>query len=211
MRSVRSFCIRYARLRVLGCGHQPDLRATFNHYFFLSGLFPRVRACEGLHLLLGVHDDRPRAVGWLSGACLAVRREVLDQVGPLSEQWFMYAEDMEWCARMTAAGWELHHVPEAEVEHRLGASADQNAAVSLMPITAGRSYFIHLHRPSALRLLAFDLIRAAGLGMRAAAYFGRGLLASGSAQRGLWRAKARAFRQYARAALGGNDSATVPP
>jgi GT2 family glycosyltransferase len=61
-------------------------------------------------------------VGEVSGACLMTRREVVDQVGPMDERLFMFYEEVDWCARMQAAGWKIAYVAEAEVVHHMAQS-----------------------------------------------------------------------------------------
>ena len=53
----------------------------------------------------------------IHGCCLMTRRSVLEQVGILDEQFFMYDEDMDWCLRCRKAGWILCLVPNAAVIH----------------------------------------------------------------------------------------------
>ena len=186
------------QLRVLGCGSQPTLWRTFTHAFFLSSLFPHLRMFEGLYYFVGIHDDRVREVGWVSGACLLVRQVVIAEAGPMTEEWFMYVEDHEWCARITSAGWAVYHVPEAVVEHHLSASTEKNADVSLMPLTAGREYYARQAHPSAGQLFLFDVIRWAGYELRAVGY---GLLSlRDRGDRDMWRGRRQTFLTYARAA-----------
>jgi GT2 family glycosyltransferase len=59
---------------------------------------------------------------WVSGACMAIRREVLDAVGPLDEGYFLYFEEVDFCLRAKQAGWGCAFVPEACVTHLEGAS-----------------------------------------------------------------------------------------
>jgi len=70
-------------------------------------------------LLLGKHWNhaRRRKVGMLSGAAMMLKREMIDDVGGFDESFHMYAEDDEWCLRMTRAGWWLVFEPEAVVMH----------------------------------------------------------------------------------------------
>lgn len=109
-------------LKFLAAGEQPTTRRLFNHYMGVSELFPQQEWAKGWHLRNG-HADRIRTVGWASGACLLIRAQAFREVGDLSEEWFMYAEDMEYCLRTTAAGWEIHHIPEAVVTHVIGGSS----------------------------------------------------------------------------------------
>lgn len=62
-------------------------------------------------------SDEPVEVDVIQGACLMVRREVIDVVGGLDEGYFMYSEETEWCERIRTAGWRLAWVPSATVVH----------------------------------------------------------------------------------------------
>jgi GT2 family glycosyltransferase len=64
-------------------------------------------------------------VDLLMGACLLLRKEVLDQVGFLDEEYFMYSEEIDLCYRIQRAGWRLFWVPQAEVVHFGGQSTQQ--------------------------------------------------------------------------------------
>jgi N-acetylglucosaminyl-diphospho-decaprenol L-rhamnosyltransferase len=61
----------------------------------------------------------------VSGSCLLARREAVEQVGLLDEQFFMYYDEVDWCCRMKAAGWRVFYVPEAKVVHHVAASVKQ--------------------------------------------------------------------------------------
>ncbi|MGE0132755.1 MAG: glycosyltransferase family 2 protein [Blastocatellales bacterium] len=69
--------------------------------------------------------DQTIPVGWTWGTVLIARREAVEQVGPLSEEFFMYGEDLEWCLRMQKHGWEIWYCHEAEVIHYGGQSSAQ--------------------------------------------------------------------------------------
>lgn len=56
-------------------------------------------------------------VDWLIGGCLVVRRDALEDVGPLDERFFLYFEDVDWCMRMKMAGWRVCYVPHATAIH----------------------------------------------------------------------------------------------
>jgi N-acetylglucosaminyl-diphospho-decaprenol L-rhamnosyltransferase len=151
------------------------LRTAVNHWLLFARLFPNLRSFEGVYYYRHKHDDRVREVDWVSGACMMVRRSVIDEIGPLSEQAFMYAEDHEWCARMRQKGWKIFHVPEAVVEHRHGASFEQNPQIAALPYEASRKLFVHLNNPSRLKVLSYDIVVTLGLTMRAVGEFVRSL------------------------------------
>ena len=78
-------------------------------------------------LLLGGHWDHAtrRSVPMLFGAALLVKRAVIADVGALDERFHMYAEDNEWCLRMTRGGWRVVFEPAATVIHHGAHSARQ--------------------------------------------------------------------------------------
>jgi GT2 family glycosyltransferase len=67
----------------------------------------------------------PHRVDVAQGACLALRREALDQVGALDEEFFMYTEEVDLCRRLWRAGWTVNWVPGARVVHLGGQSTMQ--------------------------------------------------------------------------------------
>jgi GT2 family glycosyltransferase len=70
-----------------------------------------------------VADERP--VDWVSGACLLVRRQAAIDAGLLDERYFMYEEDVDFCAALRARGGAILFTPRAEVVHLRGRSIKQ--------------------------------------------------------------------------------------
>jgi GT2 family glycosyltransferase len=64
----------------------------------------------------------PIEVEAVLGACLFVRREVLESVGLMPEDYFFFLEETDWCFQMARAGWRVVHIPDARVIHIFGAS-----------------------------------------------------------------------------------------
>lgn len=65
--------------------------------------------------------DRPIEVEAISGACMLVKREMVDDVGLWDEGYFLHCEDLDWCMRFRQKGWKILFVPSARVTHTLGA------------------------------------------------------------------------------------------
>jgi N-acetylglucosaminyl-diphospho-decaprenol L-rhamnosyltransferase len=84
-----------------------------------------------------------RAAGWLSGACLLLRREAFEQVGGFDESYFMFFEDVDLGERLGRAGWTNLYVPAARVTHIGGTSWRSRPAP-----------MIRAHHDSAYRYLA---------------------------------------------------------
>ncbi|CAN5890886.1 hypothetical protein BH23ACT11_BH23ACT11_25580 [soil metagenome] len=93
---------------------------------FLTRLFPSSAAVKNLFPAAGSHDE-PAEVDWISGACMAVRREALETAGALDERFFMYFEDADLCRRARGSGWPVYYVPQVEVLHLTGASSRSKA------------------------------------------------------------------------------------
>jgi N-acetylglucosaminyl-diphospho-decaprenol L-rhamnosyltransferase len=70
-------------------------------------------------------DDAIQTVDWVVGACLLVRRQVYEQIGGLDEGYFMYSEELDWCRRIKAAGWQIVYLPTATIIHHEGKSSEQ--------------------------------------------------------------------------------------
>ncbi len=90
-------------------------------YFFLRKLAPGSRALNSLYGA-GFDHDSTIEVDWVSGACLFVRREAAQAVGPFDEDYFMFSEETDWCYRFRQAGWAVVFYPEAECVHVGGAT-----------------------------------------------------------------------------------------
>jgi GT2 family glycosyltransferase len=84
--------------------------------FFLDRIFPESRLF-GRHKELYEDQTKPRAVGYVQGACLMVRWGAIETIGPLDERFFMYFEETDWCYRMAQAGGKVYHCPDAKVTH----------------------------------------------------------------------------------------------
>lgn len=94
----------------------PCVWHTVLSQLWLYHLIPRRVRGE---LLLGWHwdHDREREVPMLAAAAIMARRKMIDEVGGFDERFHMYAEDNEWCWRITKSDWRLMFVPEATVLH----------------------------------------------------------------------------------------------
>lgn len=65
-----------------------------------------------------------RDVGWVGGAFMFIRGEMLRKIGLLDEDFFFYGEDIEFCHRVRRSGWRVHYDPGATITHLGGASSD---------------------------------------------------------------------------------------
>ncbi len=104
----------------LSCGKLPNLAIEF---------IDKIR--YGLdrkwhHIFGSLYDKQYSTVqemGWLTGACLMMRRDVFEQIGGFDESFFMYFEDKDICKRVDEAGWKVVYYPKASLIHLLGGSS----------------------------------------------------------------------------------------
>ena len=81
-----------------------------------------------ISLLLSRHNVSPplrhetHPCDWVSGACMIVRRSVIEDIGLMDDRFFLYFEEVDYCWRAKQAGWEVWYVPQARVLHLEGAS-----------------------------------------------------------------------------------------
>lgn len=93
----------------------PSLRTGVGHAIFgrIWPGNPWTRRYRGVDY----DSDAVRPVGWLSGACLVVRREAYEQIGGFDTSYFMYFEDVDFGARLSKAAWANLYSPTASVLH----------------------------------------------------------------------------------------------
>ncbi len=99
----------------------PTLWRLATEYFFLRKLAPTSSLLNGYYAGAFAHDEA-RRVDWATGFAMLVRRKAAEEVGPLDEDFFMFAEETDWCRRFWDAGWEVWFTPSATFTHVGGAS-----------------------------------------------------------------------------------------
>jgi GT2 family glycosyltransferase len=101
----------------------PSLRLSALYASGLRALVPH-RLAERWMFEKDWAHDRSRLVSWAVGAAWLIPRRVLDVVGGLDERYFMYGEDVDWCWRVTDAGFRIWFEADAVVRHVGGASSE---------------------------------------------------------------------------------------
>jgi N-acetylglucosaminyl-diphospho-decaprenol L-rhamnosyltransferase len=67
--------------------------------------------------------SKVQEVGWVTGACLMIRRDVFEQIGGFDENFFMYFEDKDLCKRVKELGYKVVYYPKTTIIHLLGGSS----------------------------------------------------------------------------------------
>jgi hypothetical protein len=96
----------------------PSLATELLNKSLLRWLFPKKYPSKRRNYV------EPIEVDSVIGACMMVRRDAINQVGLLDEDYFLFLEETDWCYRMKRAGWKVYHIPHAEVFHSQGKSTE---------------------------------------------------------------------------------------
>jgi GT2 family glycosyltransferase len=93
----------------------------------LSGLFPTSRLFARYNVTY-LDEDETNEVNAINGAFMMVRREAIEEVGLLDEDYFMYMEDLDWCYRFKKKGWKIYYLPNSTVVHLKGQAGKKNSS-----------------------------------------------------------------------------------
>jgi len=104
----------------LSCRRFPSFKEAAMHV--LIGIFWSKNPYTRKYKMIDFDHDKEVKIDWVSGACMALRRKALKEVGLFDERYYMYVEDLDICKRMWQAGWEVRYFPKAIVLHHIGGS-----------------------------------------------------------------------------------------
>jgi GT2 family glycosyltransferase len=119
---------------------RPTLARELWRLFHLDNFSPYAR-----YPLAKWETNEPQEVDILAGSCLLLRKEALEQVGFLDEDYFMYSEEIDLCYRIQRAGWRMYWVPQAEVVHFGGQSTRQVPTEMFLHLYRSNAKYFHKH------------------------------------------------------------------
>jgi GT2 family glycosyltransferase/glycosyltransferase involved in cell wall biosynthesis len=100
----------------------PTVSSALFYFTGLSRLRPHsARLAQYTAGQLG--EDETGPVDAINGAFMLVKRSAVDEVGPMDERYWLYAEDIDWCRRFWDSGWKVLYWPGVHVIHRKGGSS----------------------------------------------------------------------------------------
>jgi GT2 family glycosyltransferase len=102
-------------------------------------------------------SSRVRLVDWVSAACLLVRRADAERAGLFDERYFMYCEDVDFCAAVRAQGGRVYFTPSAEVTHLRGRSGKFDPAATGQAYRRSQLAFYEKHHPGWVPILKLYL------------------------------------------------------
>ena len=110
-------------------------------------------AVERRYRMLDTSDDDILEADWVQGSALMLRREVYDAIGGLDEGFTMYSEELDYCRRAKAAGWQVFYHGGAIITHHGGKSSEQAAAFKQIHFQTSKLRYFRKHHGRAQYLL----------------------------------------------------------
>ncbi len=124
---------------------------------YLYKLFPKNKFF-GRERMTWWNRDNVREVDVVDGCFMLVRREAIDEVGVMDEQFFVYGEETDWCCRFKRAGWKVLFTPGAEIIHLHAASSKQVRPAMTLQLRGSILLFLKKHRGHVVHALACLLV-----------------------------------------------------
>lgn len=152
----------------------PSPRTLMIDLFYLSKWLPQlpwVRDFEGILQ----NASEPLQVDYVLGACLVVRRQVVDQVGLLDESFFMFLEETDWCYRIKEKGWRIYWMPDGEIIHYGQQSVSKDPQRFIPMLYRNYCRFSRKHGSRGAQMAALKVVLATGLIVRGALWAYRSL------------------------------------
>lgn len=141
------------------------MNSIFGRKSVLTRIFPNNKYAHTYLTCLQYESGHPFEVDWVSGACLMVRKQILDDVGFFDEKFFMYWEDADLCYRIKEKGWKVFCVANAIIIHYEGKSTGKKKAHLIVEFNKSAYHYYRKHHIK--RLLGVkNLIALLGLTTR---------------------------------------------
>lgn len=189
-----------SRLGILPAGRFPTIWRMLLHFSGLSRISAGRRGLWGHYLLPNNITSARVSVDWVTGACMVFSKDTWDLAGGLNEQWFMYAEDIDFCFRVRSLGLSVDLLSDATASHLVGQS-DSSGSYSANP-----AWILNLHdfynaqlSRSAIHSFSWCLVVSLGLLSRSGAYWLRSMDNKNRDVR--WSYEAARFRVFSLAVL----------
>lgn len=145
-------------------GYFPTLQSVAAWAFFLDDLPIISKFVKPYHPDAGpFHKDKTMYQSefypdWVTGAFFFVRKEAIDKVGYLDENFFLYGEELEWCLRFKEAGFKVGYTPLTKIVHLERKSSDSLPRNAILGEFKGLKYIYAKHFPGSKQILIGTLL-----------------------------------------------------
>jgi len=92
---------------------------------------------------------------YITGCCLLIKRRVIDKIGLMPEEYFLYLEDVDWCLKARKVGYKCVLVPSAKIWHKVSASAKAESFSYIYYHYRNGLLLAKRHAPLVIKILAY--------------------------------------------------------
>jgi GT2 family glycosyltransferase len=141
--------------------HHPELHAEIGELIQYSGT-TRVNALTARNQTIGAGEidngqfDQPCPTAYVHGAAMMIPREVVEKVGMMPEEFFLYYEELDWCDQIRNAGYKIYLEPRAKIYHKESVSIGKMSTLKTYYLTRNRILYIRRQR-SVFEVFIFSL------------------------------------------------------
>lgn len=98
-----------------------------------------------------------REAEFINGCCILFHRELIDLIGYMDEDYFMYNEDSDWCYKIAKLGLKNYVVPKSNIYHKVSSSSGANSPFQLYYIYKNRFLFIKKSKKGFAKVIAYSM------------------------------------------------------
>lgn len=125
-------------------GELPSIKTVLCQSLFLNKIFKYSNYFKGIYAENQV--DGCFIVGWVSGVCMLIRKNIFEQVTGFYEAFFMYAEDIDLCFRINSLGWKIYRNNILTIKHVCSGSVQSENDCRRYAIMQQRNYLVLLKK-----------------------------------------------------------------
>ena len=142
----------------------PTIKVALPKILGLDRIFPNSK-WAGKYNLTYLDPEKNASVDAISGSCMLTKAETFNRLSGFDEQFFMFGEDLDLCARIWESGQEVHYVPETKIVHYKGESVKTAPYDSREAFYHSMNIYVNKHFSSTLGLFTRFFI-AAGISLK---------------------------------------------
>ena len=126
----------------------PKIRYFNTPQYIQYAGFTEVNTLTGRNETIGKNEldngqhDKARSTPYAHGAAMMLRREVIEKAGVMPEDFFLYYEELDWCAQIRRAGYDIWYEPKGIIYHKESASVGKMSPLKMYYMTRNRLLFM---------------------------------------------------------------------
>lgn len=123
------------------------------HYFFQKGTieyagYPPINVFTGRNSKVGCREEDKgqynniTTTGYAHGGAMMVPRKIIDEIGGLPDEFFIYYEEFDWCAQIKRKGYQVYYQPKSLIYHKESMTTGKSSPFKTFYLTRNRILFM---------------------------------------------------------------------